>query len=103
MLAKQAVAPPAATILPALLRLFEEKVGQLRETLNDETVRGEEAADPLSSLIERVMIYPQRQHAMIRWCEGFWLVGTGRNDKRRPSGRRVSFDGVWLRGQDLNL
>lgn len=59
LLAKQAVPASTATILPhpALLRLFEEKVGQLRETLSDETVRGE-AAEVLSSLIESVTIYP---------------------------------------------
>ncbi len=49
----------SATILPhpALLRLFEEKVAALRETLNAGTVRGE-AAEILSTLIESVTIYP---------------------------------------------
>ncbi len=50
---------PSATILPhpALLQLFEEKVARLRETLDNETVRGE-AAEILSTLIESVTIYP---------------------------------------------
>jgi site-specific DNA recombinase len=50
---------PSATILPhpAMLQLFEEKVGRLRETLDAETVRGE-AAEILSTLIESVTIYP---------------------------------------------
>jgi site-specific DNA recombinase len=52
-----------ATILPhpALLRLFEEKVAALRETLNEEAVRGE-AAEVLSTLIESVTIYPNGEH-----------------------------------------
>ncbi len=62
-LAQQAVSAPSATILPhpALLRLFKEKVGQLCETLNDQTVRGE-AAEILSTLIESVTIYPEGPH-----------------------------------------
>jgi site-specific DNA recombinase len=50
---------PSATILshPALLQLFQEKVGRLREALNAETVRGE-AAEILLTLIESVTIYP---------------------------------------------
>jgi site-specific DNA recombinase len=50
---------PAAAVLPhpMLLRLFEEKVGRLRETLDDELVRGE-AAEALATLIESVTIYP---------------------------------------------
>ncbi len=50
---------PSATIMshPALLQLFKEKVGRLRETLDAETVRGE-AAEILSTLIESVTIYP---------------------------------------------
>jgi site-specific DNA recombinase len=50
---------PSATVLPhpALLQLFDEKVGRLRETLDNETVRGE-AAEILSTLIESVTIYP---------------------------------------------
>ncbi|WP_428842981.1 recombinase family protein [Sphingomonas carotinifaciens] len=42
---------------PTLMRLFEEKVGKLRETLDDERIRGE-AARILSTLIESVTIYP---------------------------------------------
>ncbi|WP_443024660.1 recombinase family protein [Sphingomonas sp. Ag1] len=62
-LAEQAINAPTATMLPhpTLLRLFEEKVGQLRETLNDETARGE-AAEILSTLIESVTIYPAGPH-----------------------------------------
>lgn len=54
---------PSTTILshPALLQLFEEKVGRLRETLDTETVRGE-AAEILSTLIESVTIYPEETH-----------------------------------------
>ncbi|QQV78745.1 recombinase zinc beta ribbon domain-containing protein [Sphingomonas aliaeris] len=54
---------PSATILPhpALLQLFEEKVGRLRETLDAETVRGE-AAEILSTPIESVTIYPDGEH-----------------------------------------
>ena len=50
---------PVASILPhpALLRLFEQKIGALREALNQQTVRGE-AAEILSMLIESVTIYP---------------------------------------------
>ncbi len=59
----QTTAKSSATILPhpALLRLFEEKVAALRETLNAETVRGE-AAEILSTLIESVTIYPDGEH-----------------------------------------
>ncbi len=41
-LAKQETKAPGAEILPhsALLRLLEQKVGKLRETLDDENVRG---------------------------------------------------------------
>jgi site-specific DNA recombinase len=54
---------PSATILPhpALLKLFDEKVGRLRETLNAETVCGE-AAEVLSALIGSVTIYPNSEH-----------------------------------------
>jgi site-specific DNA recombinase len=54
---------PSATILPhpALLQLFEAKVGQLRETLTAETVRGE-AAEIVSMLIGSVTIYPNSEH-----------------------------------------
>jgi site-specific DNA recombinase len=56
------VAPPAAILPhPALLQLFDEKVGRLREMLNAETVRGE-AAEILSTLIESVTIYPESPH-----------------------------------------
>ncbi|WP_443025467.1 recombinase family protein [Sphingomonas sp. Leaf231] len=50
---------PASPVLPhpTLMRLFEEKVSKLRETLDDEPVRGE-AAEILSTLIESVTIYP---------------------------------------------
>ena len=50
---------PTATVLPhpVLLQRFEEKVGRLIETLNDEAVRTE-AAEILSTLIESVTIYP---------------------------------------------
>ena len=50
---------PSATILshPALLQLIEEKVGQLRETLDAETVRGE-AAVAIPTLTVSVTIYP---------------------------------------------
>ncbi len=62
-LEEQAVSAPFATILehPALLCLFEEKVGKLCDTLSDETVRGE-AAEILSPLIESVTIYPDGTH-----------------------------------------
>jgi site-specific DNA recombinase len=54
---------PSAAILPhsALLQLFDEKVGRLREMLDTETVRGE-AAEILSTLIESVTIYPESPH-----------------------------------------
>ena len=54
---------PVATILPhpALLILFQEKVGKLCDTLNDEAVCGE-AAEILSTLIESVTIYPEGPH-----------------------------------------
>jgi site-specific DNA recombinase len=50
---------PSATILShrAVQQLFKEKVSQLREALDAETVRGE-AAEILSTLIESVTIYP---------------------------------------------
>lgn len=56
-------ATSGASILPhpMLLRRFEEKVAALRETLDDEAVRGE-AAEILSTLIESVTIYPQGAH-----------------------------------------
>ena len=54
---------PSATILPhpALLPLFEEKIGRLRETLTAETVCGE-ASEIVSMLIESVTIYPNGEH-----------------------------------------
>ncbi|BCA63680.1 hypothetical protein HMP09_2914 [Sphingomonas sp. HMP9] len=47
-------AVPSAKVLPhpALLQLFEEKVGRLRETLDTEAARGE-SAEILATLIER--------------------------------------------------
>ena len=58
-LTTQATPAQSATMLPhpALLCLFREKVGKLRETFDDETIRGE-AAEILSTLIESVTIYP---------------------------------------------
>jgi site-specific DNA recombinase len=54
---------PSAAVLPhsAMLQLFDEKVGRLREMLNAETIRGE-AAEILSMLIESVTIYPEGPH-----------------------------------------
>ncbi|WP_457355133.1 recombinase family protein [Sphingomonas sp. UYP23] len=59
LLALRPTMRPAATILPhpALLRLFEQKVGALRESLDQQSVRGE-AAEILATLIESVTIYP---------------------------------------------
>ncbi len=56
---KKPVMGATATILPhpVLLRRFEEKIARLRESLNDEAVRGE-AGEILSTLIESVTIYP---------------------------------------------
>jgi hypothetical protein len=50
---------PPVECCRTLLRLFEEKVGRLRETLDDEFVLGE-AAEALARLIESVTIYPAR-------------------------------------------
>ncbi|MDN4634529.1 recombinase family protein, partial [Sphingomonas sp. PsM26] len=54
---------PSAALLPhpALVELFDEKVGRLREMLDAETVRGK-AAEILSTLIESVTIYPDSLH-----------------------------------------
>ena len=62
-LASQPHSAQSATILPhpVLKRMFEEKVGKLREMLDDEAVRGE-AAEILSTLIESVTIYPDGEH-----------------------------------------
>ena len=54
-----AIDSPTTTILPhpVLLQRFEEKIGRLCETLNDEAVRGE-AARIIPTFIESVTIYP---------------------------------------------
>jgi hypothetical protein len=53
---------PSTTVLPhpMLLRRFEAKVANLRDTLDDEAVCGE-AAEILSTLVESVTIYPARR------------------------------------------
>ena len=50
---------PMAKVIPhpELLRKFEEKIGTLRETLNDESIRTK-AAELMGQLIESVTIYP---------------------------------------------
>ena len=62
-LASRLTARPVATVLPhpALLRLFQQKVGALRDALDQETVRSE-AAEILSTLIESVTIYPDGEN-----------------------------------------
>ncbi|MGK2911674.1 MAG: recombinase family protein, partial [Sphingobium sp.] len=59
LLARAAPAKPAAQILPhpALVQKFSQKIGALRETLN-ETVICTEAAELMGQLIESVTIYP---------------------------------------------
>ena len=61
-LAEQAITKPSATILPhpALLRLFEEKVGKLCEPLNDNRPR-RSGGDPVDAM-ESVPIYPEGEH-----------------------------------------
>ncbi len=43
---------------PELLQKFREKIGALRDTLNDESIRTE-AAELMDRLIESVTIYPE--------------------------------------------
>ena len=43
---------------PALVKKFSEKIGALRETLNEAIIRTE-AAELMDHLIESVMIYPE--------------------------------------------
>ena len=72
---------------PAVLRLFEQKVGKLRETLDNEAVRGE-AAEILSRLIESVTIYPHEPNGpeaevVARVAD---LVAFAINDNAAPKG-----------------
>jgi site-specific DNA recombinase len=61
-LAQQATTVPPGAVLPhpTLLRLFE-KVGELRQALDAERVRGE-AAEILAKLIDSVTVYPNGEH-----------------------------------------
>ena len=58
-LTRSAPAQPIAQIVPhpVLVQKFGEKIGALRETLGEETIRTE-AAELMSRLIESVIIYP---------------------------------------------
>ena len=59
LLTRSTLAKPVAQIVPhpVLVQKFGEKIGALRETLNDETIRTE-AAELMDNLIESVTIYP---------------------------------------------
>lgn len=62
-LSRTAPAKPIAQIVPhpELLQKFKEKIGALRDTLNDERIRTE-AAELMDRLIESVTIHPEGAH-----------------------------------------
>lgn len=62
-LSRTAPTKPIAQIVPhpELLQKFKEKIGALRDTLNDERIRTE-AAELMDRLIESVTIYPEGAH-----------------------------------------
>ncbi|WP_408642050.1 recombinase family protein [Sphingomonas radiodurans] len=97
LLTRNAASVPTATVLPhpALLRRFEEKVGKLRETLDDEPIRGE-AAEIISTLIESVTIYPDGEHGpeaevVAKVAD---LLTWATNDNAAPKGGVVSSTAV---------
>lgn len=85
------------------MRLFEEKVGKLREMLDVELARGE-AAELLSTLIESVTIHPGGEHgAKARVvAKTADLLAFATNANAAPKGGMYNSI-IWLRGQDLNL
>lgn len=96
-LATRPAPAPSAEVLPdpARIRLFEQKVGALRESLDHETVRGD-AAEILPTLIESVTIYPDGENGpeaevVTRVAD---LMAFTTNDNTAPKGRRVVFYGV---------
>lgn len=90
---------------PALLELFVRAVEALTATLDDVSVRTE-AAQVLSTLIERVTIYPAGERGpeaevVARVAD---LMAYATNDNAAPGGgAALGVPWCWLRGQDLNL
>ena len=92
-LASRLMARPGATVLPhpALLRLFQQKVGALRAALDQDTVRGE-AAEILSTLIESVTIYPDGENGPEAEvvAKAADLLAFATNDNAAPKGGECS-------------
>jgi hypothetical protein len=70
-----------------LLRLFQDKVDKLRETLNDDAALGE-AANILSTPIETVTIYPEGPHGLEAKAvaKASDLMAFATNDNASPRG-----------------
>jgi hypothetical protein len=93
LLTRSTSAKPIAQIVPHpdLVQKFGDKIGTLRETLNEETVRTEAA-----ELIESAKIYPDGANGP----EGAIVSNVSElavyalNDNAAPVGRRIKFYGV---------
>ena len=97
LLTRSTSAKPLAQIVPhpVLVQKFGDKIGALRETLNDDAVRTE-AAELIGKLIESVTIYPDGANGpeaeIVSNVTN--LAGFALNDKAAPRGGASNFTAV---------